>query len=535
MWSRALLACGLLALAFAARTYGLFESSIWVDDVWSIAAASGHSLDVHFDGMPAGENYADPPGPVPASYFLQYLKPRPGNTAWKVAIDTFATESHPPLFYLLLHFWMSAFGYTVTVGRALSLLFSLTALVVLFFLARQVAGETAAWIATLLCAMAPIQSQLAIQIRGYALFGLLVLATTSLTFNVLEQEWEASPNRARLLTWLGVTGMLTHYYFSIYSFLQGLALLTQRRLWSTAGKVGAIWTAVLAALGWYFLVQPSALAQPWMKNPWDAPLLLLNGSGALSDLLVLDPDHSLAIWFPARPAMAIKFLLVSAVGMLLFVAARHLPKRHMVFLLIWLCGPVSLMFVLDIARQSGTVMTARYFCGSSFALYLLLGAGLAHLKPVARGAVTAFLVLVMLAGQIALRVLPVGTFSDGDDCRRAAIRIGSGWKPQDIVVVLSNYSSMVISLAYYLPPETPVLPLIYLPRAEPGPVVMRANLDTLRPRLNRDLAGTRHLWVARSFTDGDSSQMLEAWLRERYRTVSAKRYGSLVVTELIVK
>src|ERR1035437_1202412 len=170
MRSRALLACGLLAVAFAARSYGLFESSIWIDDIWSIAAATGHSLDVRWDGMSAGETYANPQGPVPASYFLDYIAPQPGNNAWRVARDTFGTESHPPLFYILLHFWMSAFGYSVAAGRAFSLLLSLLAIPLLFCVARRFAGEPAAWIACLFCALAPLQTQLALQVRSYALF-----------------------------------------------------------------------------------------------------------------------------------------------------------------------------------------------------------------------------------------------------------------------------------------------------------------------------------------------------------------------------
>jgi mannosyltransferase len=536
MLPRTLLACALLATAFAARTYRLFDRSIWADDVWSIAAATGHSLDVRLDGMTADETYADPPGIAPAADYLKYIQPQPGNNLWRVARDTFAQESHPPLFYLLLHVWMSWFGYTVAAGRAFSLLFGLAAIPVLFFFAKRLAGETAAWIAALLCAMAPFQTLLALQVRGYTLTSFLVLVTAWLTFEILERR--PSPDRGsgqvQALIWLGVTGMMTHYYFVIYSALEGLALLTQRRLLRVAVWVGVVWTAVLGLLVWYFLVQPSSLAQPWMRNPWYGPLLLLNAGSALTDLLIFSPNESLSVFLAAYPLLitAIKLLLVVVVGASLLLAARHLPSRHAIFLLVWFVGPVMLIFVLDMVRRSGTVMTPRYFAGSAFPLYVLLAVGLANLKPLARTAGAAFLVLLMLECHMAVRELPVGVLSEGYDAQRAAIAVESRWQPRDVVIVLSNYGCVPVSMAYYLPPQTPMLSLVYLPRKEQGPVVAPATLDSLQPRVEKEAGGRPHLWVMRSYPDSVTSQKLDDWLLPRYRTVHNQRYGALLLSEM---
>jgi hypothetical protein len=121
---------------------------------------------------------------------------------------------------------------------------------------------------------------------------------------------------------------------------------------------------------------------------------------------------------------------------------------------------------------------------------------------------------------------------EGYDARRAALDISRQWKPQDLVVVLSNYGSVPISLAYYLPPQTPMLSLVYLPRQEEGPVSMPASLDGLWPRLDQGVGSTPHLWVARSFPDSVSSRKLDEWLAQRYARVSIQRYGQMLLTEL---
>jgi uncharacterized membrane protein len=534
------LACALALIALTARTYGIFGSSIWVDDVWSIAAATGHSLDVRLEGMSEGETYGDPKGPVPASFFVQYMQPSPGNNLWRVIIDANASENHPPLFYVLLYGWMRVFGFTVSAGRALSVVFAMATIPVLFFLARRLAGETApetettAWIACLIFALAPIQSQLAVQVRGYTMFAFLVLATTWMTVEIIEDG--PTPGRVRLLTWLGVAGLLTHYFFPLYAFLQGLALLTQRKLWPTAVRIGAVWTVVLAAVGFNFWVQPSRLAQPWLAVPvyWDPGLLLLNAGAALTDLLILDPDASLKIFLGSLGLRLVKAGLVALVAFLFFAATRHLARRHLIFLLLWLAGMFYLMVGIDLVRHSGNSLIPRYLLGLSFAMYILLAAGLAQLNLVVRAVAGTALLLAMLASQYALRALPAGTITDGADFQLAASVIERGWRPNDLVIIQSAYGSMAIGLAYYLPPQTPVLALIHLPRTEKGPVVEPSNLDDLVPRLNQWVSGRPHLWVLRTVPDAQAN-MLDHWLRDRYQLVDRIRVGWVNVREMTLK
>jgi len=217
------------------------------------------------------------------------------------------------------------------------------------------------------------------------------------------------------------------------------------------------------------------------------------------------------------------------------VAARGLPNRYTVFLLVWLWGPVLLIFTLDIARNSATALTARYFAGSAFAFYVLLAAGLAYLKPLARAAATTFLVSIMLAGQCALRVLPMGVLADGFDAQRAAAQISAEWQPEDLVIVVGTYGCVPISLAYYLPPQTPMLPLIYLPREEPGLVVAPATLDGVWPRLDK-VSATPHIWVVTSFSDQALNAKVNDWIGARYRLSNEpRRYGGISVKGLTLK
>lgn len=249
MPDRKWLALSLLLLALAARTWGIFDNSLWLDDAWSLAVSTGHSMDIRFEGMPPEDSYGNPEGPVPASYFLQYLEMRPEAGPWTVANYTYLQESHPPLYFVVLHLWMRVFGATLSSARVLAIVISLATLPLLFGFARQIAGETAAWIAVLLFALSPIHSAMALQVRMYTAVSLLIVWTFWLTWQILDQG--ATPARVRLLIWLGITGLLLHYYFVLFLFVEGVALLTQRKLWPAAVSIGAAWTVLLAALAVY--------------------------------------------------------------------------------------------------------------------------------------------------------------------------------------------------------------------------------------------------------------------------------------------
>lgn len=528
MRSRILLACGLIAVALITRCYGVFESSIWVDDVWSIAAACGRSLDIY---IPEGGSYRDPQGPVPAGSLLEYQRPVPGNNLGRVLRATFAQESHPPLFFLLLYFWMKLFGFSITSGRLLSLLFCMATLPVFFLFVRRMAGERAAWIACLFWAIAPLQSMMALQIRAYAMLVLLQLATVWLTFEILEHGPET--RRVSALVWLGVVGMLVHYFFALTTFLEGVALLTQRRLWKTALKVGLIWTAVLAGLGVYLVKQPSWAGHPEKFTTWDLYERFLNSTDWLPTFLVFLVSDRMRVGYPATLLQFawVKLVIVAIVPGLMLAAVRRLPHRRMVFLLVWLTGPVSITFLADVAGNSSNAMVPRYFVGSALALYVLLAVGLEGLQVPLRWPLLGTLVAAIVVGQAALRAEPVGTFVDGTDCRQAAQQVVREWQPGDLLVVQSAFPPSAICMAHYLPAETPLLALTYLPRPTIGAVVVPATFDTLVPRYEKWVQGHPHLWVAR-MNIPYSPLVMDEWLLARYRRVKKQDYGSVVLTEL---
>src|SRR6476661_4524639 len=94
-------------------------------------------------------------------------------------------DGSPPLYYLLLHLWIAAFGESEAAIRAFSACCAALAIPVAWWAARALFGARAGWMAAILAATNPFLTQYAQEARMYALvalLGLVACATFGRTF-----------------------------------------------------------------------------------------------------------------------------------------------------------------------------------------------------------------------------------------------------------------------------------------------------------------------------------------------------------------
>ncbi len=123
--------------------------------------------------------------------------------------DALRHDGHPPLYYLLLHGWMALFGDGDMAVRALSGLFGVLALPLMWLAARRAAGPCAGWAALVLLAVSPFAIRYSTEARMYSLVMVLVLAGYLVLRRALRQ-----PRPVWLATLTVLTGLalLTHYW-----------------------------------------------------------------------------------------------------------------------------------------------------------------------------------------------------------------------------------------------------------------------------------------------------------------------------------
>ena len=118
-------------------------------------------------------------------------------------------DGSPPLYYLMLHYWMELFGQGNFAVRAMSGVTSVASLPVFWMAGRRLGGRKVAWVTFFLALTSPFAINYATSARMYSLMILLSL----LGYLAISRAFE-SPTAGRLVAVGAVTAALlyTHYW-----------------------------------------------------------------------------------------------------------------------------------------------------------------------------------------------------------------------------------------------------------------------------------------------------------------------------------
>ena len=331
--------------------------------------------------------------------------------SWLVRID-----QHPPLYYLLLHFWMLLGDDAATV-RALSALFGTLTIPVVYLLGRRLADDRVGLLAALILAVSPFHVALAQEARMYTLLALnaslalyalawLLTDPRSVPSTVLRtgevplgwqfvnfwRAWRATRRWAPLrviktdLAWLGyvfftVATLLTHntaVFFLVATNLLVLSLLlfapSLRGGGLGWGREGFLRNWLLAQAGVFLLWSPwlpafvtqsgGVYREFWLLAPtWET---IIGAVGAfLSNFLPLPPAGAWGVW-----------VLFAGLALLGLVHFRRRPAR-ILFLLVVFLTPFVGEWLVSLRRP---IFYDRTLVWASLPLYLLLAAGMRQLR-----------------------------------------------------------------------------------------------------------------------------------------------------------
>jgi|GEM_PF-3015347 len=227
-------------------------------------------------------------------YYAQY-------PAWD-GMMTLRYERHPPLYILLLHYWMALFGISALSVRMLSLVFSTLAVLMLNRFAGRVFGWKIGLTAALLFILSNMQMHYAQETRVYALLVFAAIWSLDGFVDVVESARRGEVSGRTLARWV-VPAALTPY---LHYFGTELVLLQLAACWLMPGLPdslqrvsirGAFWMAVgFLPLSYFFLYnmkynlthKTSWLTAPQTAQELMAPLVDVANSTAVGlGMLVL--------------------------------------------------------------------------------------------------------------------------------------------------------------------------------------------------------------------------------------------------------
>lgn len=212
-------------------------------------------------------------------------------------VNNTVQSSHPPLYYLLLHFWLDIVPNSDTAVKLLSVFWSMLLIPAIYFFSQQLFNKRAVSLTTAaLVAISPFHILYSQELRMYTQLMFFVVLGTAVYWQARQRMAHQNVNDRLLVTglWLLATMCwLLAVYTHLFAFLAlaavGLHALLEirenrRAFWATAAIIGVILIAFL----------------PWLR------LILAEAEPALGSLRPLQQASG---FNPLKPITAPVFLL----------------------------------------------------------------------------------------------------------------------------------------------------------------------------------------------------------------------------------
>jgi mannosyltransferase len=437
------------------------------------------------------------------------------------AIRTIAAiDQHPPLYALLLHFWLRP-GEGPWWTRALSVLLGTAAIPVGYRIGRAGGSVGQGLLAASLVSLSPILVRYDQEARMYALVVLLVALATFFLIEAVERD--------RRPAWIGygISTVLLVYTHNIALFvIPGQALFvwwTARRrpgVWRpftlTLGVVGLVWLAWLPTL----LHQSAGVIQRFWIGP-PTPLQVSRTELDLFDDFIPSEVQFFGQTVPLSNALIALAAFLVVVLLASGIAASW--RGHGVLYLGSFVLPVAIDLLLSIWRP---IFEERVLVYTSVGALLLVAAGLAN-PGLGR------LRLPLIAMVIGLNLAGVGNYYATFHKERwqdAATLLADQAQPDDLILFNATWTQLPFDY-YYRRLAGPAL----VERGLPVDLFDRGVLEPpMEPsdvlKIQALTSGRDHVWVLLSHDwYNDPKHVITPATRALYRSVQRWSLGNIIV------
>jgi len=352
-------------------------------------------------------------------------------------------EANMSLYYFLLHFWLY-FGGSEFFVRALSALFAVASVPVIYLLGRRLFDSRVGLIAAALMAVNAYHVQYSQDARSYSLMVLHCLLSSLYFLKCLEKPSIRNRTAYVLSSALAVYAqffsalLLTAQWLSVKMLDRGQIRPPTRRDWR--------WIALLVSPVAVFIATTGTGPLRWVERPglkdlWIFALHLTGNGGPW--LLLASVAACLAALIPTG----------------LMRGARRVPWEiwRCRFLLSWLLFPILLTLALSVIKP---LFVPRYFIFCLPALFLLVACGIARLRPAALQA-PALLFLLILSFRGTAGYYKQDLDIQRDDWRAATQYLLNHSQPGDALLFHVPMGRMPYEFYRSLQPLTPASIVLY--------------------------------------------------------------------------
>lgn len=326
-----------------------------------------------------------------------------------------AKDFNPPLYYLLLHWWMIFFGSSEMAIRTLSFVFFLVTLYIigLFFIEIFKISIKKTFIYLLLFVLNPVLHYYAFEARMYSLFAFLA----SLSFYFLYKK------QYRKYAFTVILGLFTHY-FMFFALLGQIFFL-----FATDKKNLRKHSIMFIKIAIYYV--PWILVVAFSKTPFAGQFWIpsLNIKTVLNIPGILFTGHEQFMGFPYWLLPIISLLLV---GIFMATPKANNNKHMAVFLFSWFILPLFLVVAFSLFKP---IFLPRYIIFITIGLLLSVVYVLERYK--ARTKMVLFILLLLFSFHYSLLQV---FMRNKEDIKKPLLEIKKMLGKDDVVYVTHEFN-----------------------------------------------------------------------------------------------
>lgn len=363
-----------------------------------------------------------------------------------------ANDPHPPLYYLLLRFWMVLFGDGEVGVRALSVLISTSVVLVTWLLGRRLIGPLPALLAAGLVIASPAQVASGQEARMYGLLALTSLAS----WWAMHAAAQTGQRRAWMIYALVAAAMLYTHYFGFFVWISQGTYLAWRRTTGAADWrrwLSANLLVLLLFLPWLpAFIDQLAAGRAWpVYRPPLSRVLVVDTLRAMTTGGTIVAARGLGGWtVQTGEAAGIPLAGAAAAAILGLAAIRSRSSTRDTKGLLLFAALCPLLLALTASLRIN-VFSPRYLVFITPPIALLMGAGIAAVSGIGsrRGniAAAALALAVLAPSAVGLRDLYRTPGLDEFDWRQVSRTLAALARPDDAIVFLPGYPRIPVN--YY--------------------------------------------------------------------------------------
>jgi mannosyltransferase len=422
-------------------------------------------------------------------------------------ISDSAKDQNPPLYFMVMHFWIKVFGISESGIRSFSILMSVITIPVLFYFAKENFNTKAAVIASVLFTFSEQQIYFSLEARTYAFTGLLCIISFLLFFRLIKKP---SVPVSLLLGFVNSLLIYSHFISCFIIVVEivclFILLIKGDRKVFLYGILSLLLTVLLFIpwIGNLFKNIPKS-GEYWLAKPsfYNLKGLFISFSNGKISTVVFAMLICLFVYFTRKKYFKKNQSAKNYVGGLV--------------LLLWFLLPVFADYLISGITP---IFLNKYLLYSSIALYLLIGVSLSVLPiPGFYKSMVAALVLILFIVNTKIKA------RKPEDWRSAAEFVRSKQSSQDVAILSAACVNMPFS--YYYDKN------IFKNYDERDKLLNERKIfstDKLNEEMMEEINPQNKIILIESHLDSQSEDAVLKILEEKFRIMESKDFGDIHVS-----